>query len=172
MWDELNEVVLKSISLIIRFFQFASTLVVLSGTAQFLNDISDKDSGLPQEYVAVEAISGMIAVWSGIALLLTCCAGRTMLGIEASLDLLSMLLSIAETVLLRSDASSSESVFAGRYSFQDGSADLSLIRACFVFSIIQIPLFASTCLMSLALHLHRRKHGHGHPHEHHHGDEH
>lgn len=145
MADVIDEALLKSVSLGLRFFQIALSLVVVGGIGQFITDISNGDLSVPGGYVAVVAISSTTAMWSGIALILTCCAGKIMLGIETSLDLLCVLLSIAESVLLGRDALSSESDFAFQYSqsmsmsmmgVADPSNDQSLVRMAFVIAII------------------------------------
>jgi membrane-associated HD superfamily phosphohydrolase len=160
-----DEVALKSVSLIIRFFQLAWSLVVLSCTAQFVADISNAALSIPQVYTAVIAIAGMTATWSIIAMLLTCIAGSILLGIETSLDTLCMLLSIAETVLLSDGALASWSSFSTQYpGVSNLGYDQSLLRVSFIFAIIQIPLFMSTSLMSWAVFLMKRRHHRRHDH--------
>ena len=139
MGDFLNEAFLKLVSLVIRFVQLALSIVVVGGAAQLIADAIDRDIDTPGQYVAAVAIGCITALWSGIALLLTCCAGEILLVLETSLDVICLLLSLTTVILLRSDALSSRSEFQSKMgggSQQSISNIQSLIRMAFAISII------------------------------------
>ena len=144
MADILDEAFLKLISLTIRFVQLALSLTVMGGMIQGITDISNMNSSIPERFVAVASISAINAIWSGIALLLTCCAGKIMLEIETALDLTSVIICLAEPFLLRKDALTTTTAFVAKYSKHARQhADRSglrnaqgLVRMSFIVSIV------------------------------------
>ncbi len=66
---------LKLTSLVLRFFQFSLSLVVVGGTGQVIGDIANRNADIPDRYATRASISGITAAWSGIALLITLCGG-------------------------------------------------------------------------------------------------
>jgi len=155
----LDEAILKLISLALRFLQLALSLAIIGGMSQFVSDISNWNSTVPEPYVAVIAMAAVTATWSGIALLLTLCAGRLVLEIETGLDLVCASLSIAETALMSRDARSSGRAFAAHLQEAMGmmtagnlSYDQSLARMAFVMAVILMLVFIpppfGTCRLS------------------------
>lgn len=142
MADLLDEAVLKLVSLTLRFVQFALSIVIVSCIGEFIANLSDENLAVPDSHAAVVAISGVTAAWSAVALLTTCCAGKIMLEIETTLDLICTLLSIAEAVLLRDDVLSSAAEFAAHYGLPAMNSILwnnrSLARTSFAVVIVNM----------------------------------
>ncbi|KAK0654810.1 hypothetical protein B0T16DRAFT_450568 [Cercophora newfieldiana] len=163
MADLLNEALLKLISLTFRFFQLTLSLVIIGCMSQFLTTLSDHDLALPATHVAVLAISGVGAVWSLVALLLTCCAGKIMLEIEATMDVICMGMSIAQAAVLSKEATCTRWAFMQAYMFWVDDMwvgylpDRKLIKASFGCAIVNVILYAATGLMSWAVFEMRRR---------------
>jgi len=146
MADFLNEALLKLNSLFLRLIQLALSLVIIGCMSQFLSDLSnsDYDLSLPQTHVAVLAISGVNSVWSLIALLLTCCAGKIMLELETTLDLVCVGMSVAQAAMLSKDATSTKRAFLEAYAVWTGNMwvgylpDRRLVKACFGCAIVDV----------------------------------
>jgi len=140
-----DEAILKLISLVLRFFQLGLSLAIVGSMSQFVSDVSNWNSTVPDIYIAVIAMAAVAATWSGVAWLLTMCAGSLLLEIETALDLVCASLSIAEAALLSRDARSSGRAFAlhlqemmGTVAAANLSYDQSLARASFVLAIISM----------------------------------
>jgi len=144
MADLLNEALLKLISLILRAFQFTLSLVIIGCMSQFLTTLSDHDQALPPTHVAVLAISGVATVWSFVGLLLTCCAGKIMLELETTLDVLCVGMSIAQAAMLSKDATCTRMGFIETYLLWTGEMwigylpDRRLVKACFGCAIVEM----------------------------------
>ncbi|KAK1757025.1 hypothetical protein QBC47DRAFT_459688 [Echria macrotheca] len=175
MADLLDEAVLKLISLTIRLGQLAFSLAIVGCTSQFATDLSDRGLDVPQGPVASAAMSGVAALWSALAMLVTLCAGRIMLEIETTMDVICMAMSVAEAALLSQDTLSSLKEFADRYAQAIAAGFMpsrGLIRASFAIAIVNVVLFASTSLMSWVVVLIRRRHEAREKHHHHHDHDH
>ncbi|KAK4445055.1 hypothetical protein QBC34DRAFT_413789 [Podospora aff. communis PSN243] len=160
MFDLLDEAVLKFISLTIRFAQFVLSLVIVGCISQFLTSLSDLDLALPQTHVAVLAISCVAALWSLVALLLTCCAGRIMLELETTLDVICAGMSIAQAAMLSKDAMCTTRTFVQTYveAWKMGALpSRGLVKVCFGVAIVDVILFSSTSIMSWAIFMIKRR---------------
>ncbi|KAK0737996.1 hypothetical protein B0T18DRAFT_420994 [Schizothecium vesticola] len=164
MADHLNEALLKLISLFLRIIQFTLSLVIVGCMSQFLSTLSEHDSALPQTHVAVLAISCVGAVWSLVALLLTCCAGKIILELETTLDLLCVGMSIAQAAMLSKEASCTRTSFWETYMVWNGEMwtgylpDRRLVKTCFGCAVVAVVLFASTSMMSWAVWMIKKRH--------------
>jgi hypothetical protein len=131
-----DEVLLKTFSLIIRLFQIFNSLFILGAVGQFLSDISDTNNPVPQAYVAVEAIACATVLWSTFSWLFTCCAGYILLQVDIFFDTLIAGAFIACIVLLNTDGIGTCPDFGKKY-LPNGN-DCRLIKASFAFSIINL----------------------------------
>jgi hypothetical protein len=137
MFDVINETSLKLISLLIRFFQFTLSIVILGGLSQVINNFANADLNVPDKYVAVTAVSGITTAWSGIALLLICCAGSIPLGIETSLDVISTVLYIITCALGSSSGLASHYMPMYNNMTPRGSTNSQgLVQMAFIMSIV------------------------------------
>lgn len=141
MSDLFNEAVLKLTSLAIRLCQLAFSLSIVGCISQFLTTLSDRGVSVPESHVAVAAMSGITALWSAIAMLVTLCAGKIMLEVETTMDVLCVGMSIAEAALLDQDALCSIRDFIDRYRLAALAGALpsrGLARACFAIAIVNV----------------------------------
>jgi len=141
MSDLFNEAVLKLTSLAIRFGQLSFSLSIIGCISQFLTTLSDRGVSVPKSHVAVAAMSGITTLWSAIALLTTLCAGKIMLEVETTMDVLAVGMSIAEAALLTDDALCSIHEFIERYRMAVMVGALpsrGLARACFALAIVNM----------------------------------
>ncbi|KAH8882533.1 hypothetical protein GQ53DRAFT_753580, partial [Thozetella sp. PMI_491] len=136
MLDFIDEAILKLICFALRFFQFALSLIIIGGIGQAISNFYDTSWSIPGSYVAVTAMASMTAVWSGLAILFTCCAGQILLGVEVGLDVLSMAFSITETALLSKDALDSNNNWMGSSMPMSGPNTHSLARMSFIVAIL------------------------------------
>ena len=142
--DFLNEALLKLISLTLRLAQATLSLVIIGCISQFLTSLSDHDLALPPTHVAVLTISGVALVWTLVALLLTCCAGRIMLELETALDVVCMGLSIAQAAMLGKEATCTRWVFMSAYMWWVDEEwvgylpDRRLVKACFGCAVVNV----------------------------------
>lgn len=141
VFEIFDEALLKSTALLIRFFQLFASAFIVGGVGQFLSDVSTYTS-TPQAYVAVIAIAGVSILWTGFAFLLTCFAGRIILAVEFTIDLLLFGAFIASTVLSNDDAIDSCHHFDNKYFYgllnTPYLQDCNLVKASFAFCILNM----------------------------------
>jgi len=140
-FEVFDEALLKSTALLVRFFQLFASAFIVGGVGQFLSNISAYDS-TSQGYIASIAIASVSILWTTFAFLLTCFAGRMILAIELTIDLLLFGAFIASTVLFNDDAINSCYQFDDKYF--NGSLnsaylqDCNLVKAAFAFCILNM----------------------------------
>jgi hypothetical protein len=191
-FDFINEAILKTLFLFIRFFQIFCSLFIVGATSRFANDVTNEDKSISDAYIAVIAIGCVAAAWTMFTSLITCCGGSIFFNIDLVLDFLVGACFVASAVLLRTDGRARCKSFNQKYfggSNNDDYTDCNLIKAVYAISIVNmyanssVPLrffgsaailtktfsrflFLFTILISVTLLAYRNRRHHHHKHHH------
>lgn len=145
--DVIDERILKVFFSIVRFIQLFLSIFVLGVGGQFLNDISNTDLAIPGDYVAIETISAVTAVWTLATLVIALWGGMEFFAVTAHVDFLVGLAWIAVIVLFHDDGTTKCRSFGNKYFWDDASSNYSgvnyihschMIRTAFAMAIVNL----------------------------------